>query len=128
MHHAHGNFDVKLAPLAAHETTGAIGRRSIDKTFHGDMQGTSVGEMVMAMGSMKGSAGYVAMERIVGVLKGRAGSFVLQHSSTMNRRVPTQSITVVPDSGTEALVGLRGSLVISIADGVHSYAFDYEFG
>jgi hypothetical protein len=128
MKRANGTFDVKLAPLATHETTGALGRRSIDKVFSGDLVGTSVGEMVMAMGGVKGSAGYVAMEQFVGELHGQTGSFVLQHSSTMNRGVPTQSITVVPDTGTDALTGLRGALVISIEGGVHSYAFDYDLG
>ncbi|MDN7143672.1 DUF3224 domain-containing protein [Pseudomonas sp. JQ170] len=75
--------------------------------------------------SVQGSAGYVAMEAVHGTLRCLSGSFVLQHSSTMNRGAPVQSITVVPDSGTEALCGLAGSLVITIADGQHSYKFDY---
>ena len=74
-----------------------------------------------------GSAGYVAMETVRGMLEGRAGSFVLQHSSTLARGVPAQSVTVVPDSGTEALLGLEGSMTIDIAaDGAHAYRFDYS--
>ncbi|VVD91703.1 hypothetical protein PPN31114_01695 [Pandoraea pneumonica] len=98
---------------------------SLDKTFRGDLVATSQGEMLAFRSSVQGSAGYVAMETVHGTLHGRSGSFVLQHSSTMTRGVPAQSITVVPDSGTDALSGLTGSLVITIADGKHTYVFDY---
>ena len=98
---------------------------SIDKQFHGDLEGTSQGQMLSAGTSTKGSAGYVAIERIAGTLHGRAGTFVLQHSGTMTRGAPELSVTVVPDSGTGQLVGLSGKLNIKIADGKHSYEFDY---
>jgi len=81
--------------------------------------------MLAAQTGVKGSAGYVAMERVTGILQGRSGSFVLQHAGTMNRGVPTLSVTVVPDSGTEQLAGLSGKMNIIIADGKHSYEFDY---
>jgi hypothetical protein len=74
---------------------------------------------------VKGSAGYVAMERVTGTLHGRTGSFVLQHNATMNRGVPQLSIMVVPDSGTGQLVGLTGTFDIQISAGKHSYTFDY---
>ena len=122
--HAKGDFEVKLAPLAS-ETEPAIGRMSIDKQFHGDLEGSSKGEMTSFMSSVKGSAGYVAMEKITGTLKGRKGTFVLQHSATMTRGTPEMNITVVPDSGTDQLVGLTGKLKIIIADGKHSYEFNY---
>ena len=120
---ATGTFDVKLAPQTAYNA--AVGRMSIDKVFHGDLAGTSQGEMLAFMTATKGSAGYVAMERVTGTLHGRAGTFVLQHSSTMAREVPTQSITVVPDSGTDGLAGLAGSLTITMKDGKHFYDFAY---
>jgi hypothetical protein len=122
--HAVGTFEVKLLPLATEEK--ALGRMSIDKQFHGDLEATSKGEMLAAMTNVKGSAGYVAMERVTGALHGREGSFILQHSSTMTRGTPQQSVTVVPDSGTDQLTGLTGTLTILIADGKHSYEFDYE--
>ena len=81
--------------------------------------------MLSARTEVKGSAGYVAMEWVQGSLHGRKGSFVLQHSATMNRGAPAMHITVVPDSGTEALQGILGSLTISIVEGKHHYAFDY---
>jgi hypothetical protein len=124
--HAKGPFDVKLAPLASPELPqGVIGRMSIDKQFHGDLEATSKGEMMTAAGQVKGSAGYVAMEQVTGKLNGRSGSFILQHSATMNRGVPQLSVTVVPDSGTDQLVGLAGTMNIIIADGKHSYDFEY---
>jgi hypothetical protein len=127
MPNATGTFDVKLTPRPAEEKAAdpTLGRMAIDKKFHGDLEGTSVGEMLTAGTSVKGSAGYVAMERVSGTLKGRGGSFVLQHSATMNRGTPSLSITVVPDSGTDELTGLAGKLAIVIAEGKHSYDFDY---
>lgn len=121
--HAHGTFDVKLLPQPTEEKT--LSRMSIDKQFHGDLEAVSKGEMLAAMGNLKGSAGYVAMERVTGSLHGRTGTFVLQHSSTMTRGTPHQSITVVPDSGGDQLTGLTGSMTVIIADGKHSYEFEY---
>jgi len=126
-HHASGPFEVKLAPQTTTDPDNAnFARMSIDKQFHGDLEGTSKGEMLSAMTATKGSAGYVAMEKVTGTLNGRSGSFVLQHNATMNRGAPQLSITVVPDSGTGELEGISGKMDIKIApDGKHSYEFDY---
>jgi hypothetical protein len=120
--HAAGSFEVKLTPQPA---DGALGRMSIDKQFHGDLEGTSQGQMLAAGTSVKGSAGYVALEQVTGALHGRAGTFILQHSGTMTRGTPQLSVTVVPDSGTGELAGLTGKMDIQIAAGKHSYAFEY---
>lgn len=124
---ATGPFEVKLAPEAMSEVAGntGLGRMSLDKAFHGDLEATSQGEMIAFRTAVQGSAGYVAMETLSGSLHGRTGSFVLQHSSTMTRGTPTQSITVVPDSGTGELTGLAGSMIINIEQGKHFYQFDY---
>ena len=124
-----GTFEVKLDPQSPDERAGgeALGRMLLDKQFHGDLEGTSKGKMLAAGTSVKGSAGYVAIELIAGVLHGRTGTFVLQHSGTMTRGVPQLSITVVPDSGTDQLVGLNGKMAIHVADGRHSYDFEYAF-
>jgi hypothetical protein len=125
---ATGTFDVKLTPQAsdAKDEGSPVGRMTIDKQFHGDLEGTSKGEMLTAMTAVKGSAGYVALERVTGTLGGRKGAFALQHSGIMTRGTPSLSITVVPDSGTEQLAGLAGKMAILIAaDGKHSYEFDY---
>ena len=124
---ASGAFDVKLNPLGTHnkDTSAGLARMSIDKQFHGDLDATSQGEMLSAMGGVKGSAGYVAIERVTGALHGRRGSFSLQHNATMTRGAPYLNIIVVPDSGTDQLVGLTGKMNIIIADGKHSYEFDY---
>ena len=100
---------------------------TIDKQFHGALEATSKGQMLTAGTSVKGSAGYVAIEKVSGILDGRSGSFVLQHSGIMNRGTPQLTISVVPDSGTEQLVGLSGTMNIIIADGKHSYEFEYMF-
>jgi hypothetical protein len=98
---------------------------TIDKQFHGDLEATSKGQMLAISSEVKGSAGYVAMERVTGTLQGRTGTFALQHSGTMTRGVPQLLITVVPDSGTGQLVGLTGKMTINIVDGKHSYVFEY---
>lgn len=125
--HARGTFDVKLKPQAQDETVGdpAVGRLSIDKQFHGDLEATSKGEMLAVGTEVKESAGYVAMERVSGTLGGRSGTFALQHSGTMARGEQTLSVTVVPDSGTGQLLGLAGTMRITIVDGKHLYEFDY---
>lgn len=126
--HATGTFEVKLLPqpLANAEAGPLMGRLSISKTFNGDLQATSQGEMLSAQTEVKGSAGYVAIECVTGTLQGRSGSFVLQHSGTMNRGAPQLTVSVVPDSGTGELAGISGTLSIQMADGKHSYAMDYE--
>ena len=127
MTRARGPFEVKLGPLSTYNATeGAnLGRMSIDKQFRGDLEATSQGEMLTAGGAVKGSAGYVAIERVTGTLHGRQGSFALQHSGTMTRGAPRLIITVVPDSATGELVGLTGTMSIEIAAGAHSYDFEY---
>jgi hypothetical protein len=124
---AAGAFDVTITPEPFHEAgrDEGLARMSLDKRFHGDLEGTSRGEMLACRTAEPGSAGYVAMERVTGKLHGRAGTFVLQHSSTMTRGEPAQSVTVVPDSGTGELEGLRGSMTIHIEEGRHSYVFEY---
>jgi len=125
--HAKGTFEVKATPQTPDGKfeDATMGRMTIDKQFHGDLEATSKGQMLSAMTEVKGSAGYVAMERVTGTLQGRNGSFVLQHSGTMNRGVPQLSVTVVPDSGMGQLVGLTGKMDIIITAGKHSYDFEY---
>jgi hypothetical protein len=122
-----GPFDVKLEPLAAEAgLAGAgIGRMSIDKTFHGDLEGHSIGQMLATQSPDRSSGGYVALERVSATLRGRRGTFALQHSATMDHGKPTLNILVVPGSGTDGLRDITGTLAINIADGKHSYVFDY---
>jgi predicted flavoprotein YhiN len=126
--HATGTFEVSLKPQALFHTDASplLGRLTIDKTFHGDLEATSTGEMLSARTSLENSAGYVAIEHVIGTLHGRKGSFVLQHSSTMNKGEAQQSITVVPNSGTDELASLSGRMTIINKDGKHSYEFNYS--
>jgi Protein of unknown function (DUF3224) len=125
--HATGRFEVKLNPQAPEDKAegSTLARMSIDKKFHGDLEAAAKGEMLTAGTDVKGSAGYVAIERVTGTLNGRSGSFVLQHSGTLTRSAPQQNITVVPDSGSGQLIGLTGKMTVTIADGKHSYDFEY---
>jgi hypothetical protein len=125
--HATGPFEVKLNPQTPDGKfeDATMGRMTIDKQFHGDLEATSKGQMLTAMTDIKGSAGYVAIERVTGTLHGRTGTFMLQHTGVMTRGTPQLSVTVVPDSGTGQLLGLTGKMTINMADGKHSYDFDY---
>lgn len=123
---ANGPFEVTLQALEVHaETPPNLGRRSLDKKYRGDLKATARGEMLSAFGHVEGSAGYVAIEFVSGTLHGKRGTFVLQHTGTMTRGAPQLSVTVVPDSGTDELLGLAGQLDIKITDGKHFYSFDY---
>jgi Protein of unknown function (DUF3224) len=127
MNQATGGFDLTMTPQAAdgHADGATLGRMTIDKRFHGDLDGTSKGQMLTGMGGVKGSAGYVAIEQVTGSLQGRKGSFILQHAGLMDRGAPTLIITVVPDSGTGELTGLSGTMTIEITGGKHSYELKY---
>ena len=116
-----------MTPQAADDYADGVslGRFALDKTFHGDLEATSKGQMLSAGTAIKTSAGYVAIERVIGRLHDRTGTFVLQHSGTMARGVPGLVLTVVPDSGTGELEGLSGSMEIIREPGKHLYVFDY---
>jgi len=129
MHQVTGTFDVKIAPQKPDNPqaeAAALGRMSIDKQFHGDLDAISQGEMLSILDKTIGSGGYVALERVTGKLQGRSGSFALQHNATMNRGVPQLNIIVVPDSGTGELTGITGSMQIRIESGQHFYDFEYS--
>ena len=129
MPRASGPFEVSLKPLPMDNDPGSdlLGRMSIDKQFRGDLEGKSKGQMLTGGTAIKTSAGYVAIERVTGSLKGRKGSFILQHTGLMTRGAPSQVITVVPDSGTDQLEGLKGTMTINIEAGKHLYQLDYTF-
>lgn len=126
---AKGTFEVTLQPLSFEgaDARWKLGRMAIDKQISGDLMATTKGQMISAMTDTQGSAGYVAIERVTGTLNGKQGSFVLQHNGLMNRGTPFLSVGVVPDSGTDELVGLEGEFKITIEGGKHSYEFTYRF-
>ena len=125
---ATGSFEISMTPEPAYaqDPGAALGRMALDKKYTGDLHAAGKGEMLTAMTDVEGSAGYVAIERVTGALHGRNGSFVLQHTGTMNRGSKQLSITVVPDSGIGQLTGIEGKLMINIVDGKHYYEFEYS--
>ena len=123
-HHAHGTFTVKIQPLTPAPAEG-LGRFSIDKEIHGDLEATTKGEMFTGGDPKTGVAGYVAIEVVTGVLMGKKGSFALQHSATMDQNGPKMTVIVVPGSGTGELKGIAGTFTIHIEGGKHSYDLDY---
>jgi hypothetical protein len=122
---AKGSFEVKLVPQTDRGVPGLY-RMTIDKEFQGDLEAVTQGQMLSARTGVADSAGYVAIERVEGMLHGRKGSFILQHAATMDRGKPTLIIHVVPDSGTGELMGLNGQLSIQIEGGRHFYDFVYS--
>ena len=122
--HASGSFDIKLDPQKDAEGEG-LNRAILRKQFHGGLDGSSVGQMLSVTTAVKGSAGYVALERFTGILDGHSGGFALQHSGTMTRGKAELSLAVVPDSGTGELAGITGNMRIENAGGQHTYAFEY---
>ncbi|MBS1806227.1 MAG: DUF3224 domain-containing protein [Acidobacteria bacterium] len=125
--HAEGTFEVKNSPLAADEAVNGtgIGRFGLDKQFYGNLEATSKGEMLGAGNPATGTAGYVAIEQVTGELNGRNGSFALQHFGTMEENKFDLIVKVVPGSGTGDLSGIAGNMTIAIANGKHSWKFDY---
>ena len=128
MKRATGRFEVTLVPQATEgfDEGGALGRMTIVKAYTGDIVGTSNGQMLVALSAVKTSAAYVAVERVTGTLHGKRGSFAMHHTGVMNRGTPSLAVVIVPDSGTEELLGITGTLNIIIEKGVHSYELDYE--
>ncbi len=128
-HIAKGTFTVKMTPSTEsgfEDKAANLGRMSLDKVFEGDLAAVGKGEMLTALTMTKGSAGYVAIERVTGTLHGKTGSFVFQHSGAMNRGAQNLSIAVVADSGSGDLVGLEGAFKIRIESGKHFYEFEYS--
>ena len=126
--HAIGEFMVNISPPveSKERTIENLARFAVDKEFQGDLEASSQGQMLTAATETENSAVYVAMERIVGTLHGKKGSFVLHHTGIMNRGEDSLEITVVPDSGTDELTGITGTFAIAIADGKHTYDFAYQ--
>ncbi len=124
--HATGPFDVKTSPQDDKSDDPLLGRFALDKQYHGDLEATGKGQMLSAGTAVKGSAAYVAIEKVTATLKGRTGTFVLQHTGSMSSGNLHLNVTVVPDSGTGQLTGISGTMKIVIApDGKHSYDFEY---
>lgn len=124
---AQGRFTVAMKPLGEPACVDGVtlAYASLDKGYEGDLIAVGVGRMLSTLTSEKGSAGYVAIERVTGLLADRSGSFVLQHSGTMNRGAQQLSIHVVPGSGTGQLKGMAGTLTIEIIGDAHFYKLDY---
>ncbi len=124
--HVAGTFDVKVIPQKDEGIGDAtVARMALDKVYHGELDATGLGQMLAGMGTLKDSGAYVAIERVTGTLQGKNGSFAVHHVGVMNRGAQSLVITVVPDSGTDELVGITGTMTIEIKDGKHFYTFDY---
>lgn len=124
MHEAHGTFTVDIHPLTP-APADRIGRFTVNKQIHGDLEATTIGEMFTCGDPKLGAAGYVAIEEVTGTLNGRYGSFALQHFATMDGSGPKMQVIAVPGSGTDELQGIEGTFTIRIEDGKHFYDFEY---
>lgn len=120
---AKGEFDVKIVPVSAADE--ALGRMSIDKHYHGDLDATGIGQMMASSDGKAGTGVYVAIETVNGALKGKKGSFMLAHRGMMSPAGQDLSVVIVPASGTGELKGISGDLDIIIEGGKHSYVLRY---
>ncbi len=126
MRHAKGPFDVATKPVEQDKAEGStLGRFSLDKTYHGALEATGKGEMLTVGTDVPGSAAYVAVERVVGTLDGKTGSFALVHRGSMRGKDVNMSVDIVPDSGAGALKGVTGRLIITVVEGKHQYELEY---
>ena len=126
LHHAKGAFEVKMAPQEQDKAEGStLGRLSLDKVFHGDLEGVGKGQMLTIMSDTPGSAVYVAVERVTGSLNGKAGSFALAHKGVMRGESRQLTVEIAPDSGSGALKGIAGRLTIDATGGQHLYDLEY---
>ena len=123
MHHAAGEFEVKMKPVSA--TDEPVMRMSLDKKFHGDLVAESVGQMMAGGNEANSARVYVALETVTGSLENKTGSFVLAHRGTMTKDAQALSVIIVPDTGTDQLAGITGEMGIDIRDGKHFYTLDY---
>lgn len=130
MAYAKGPFDTadwNARPPFDERDGVALARVTLSKTFHGDLTATSVVHMLMVTTEVERSRAYVAVERIDGTLHGRTGSFVVRHDAVSDDGEQSLRVSIVPDSGTGALRGIRGGMDIAVApDGSHSYTLDYR--
>jgi hypothetical protein len=131
MHHAAGTFEVKVAPAEASEFEKAAGlsRYTLEKTLHGDLEGTARGEMLASAEEANGAMMYVAVDKVTGTLHGKQGGFTLLHRATMikgDAASAKMEIVIAAGSGTGELAGIAGTFTIVIdAKGGHSYTMEY---
>ncbi|MCB1037315.1 MAG: DUF3224 domain-containing protein [Acidobacteria bacterium] len=105
-----GSFVMKAweeEPYQEIEGGRKLTRAHVKKSYHGEIQGEGSLEYLMFYRD-EGVVTFVGLERIVGSLAGRKGSFVLQHTGTFEGSAVQIRLSVVPGSGTEALTGLSG--------------------
>ena len=124
-----GKFEVTLAPMEAYAQSKDcinLGRMSLEKVYFGELNATSQGEMLSARTTQKGSAGYVAIELVTGLLNAKQGSFALQHFGVMDKGQDRLILEVIPDSASGQLKGLSGTMTIKMEQGKHFYTFDYQ--
>ncbi|MFD2078546.1 Protein of unknown function [Actinopolymorpha cephalotaxi] len=133
-HRATGSFEITRWDATTEEEDGGVTIASVlvGKEFRGGLTGTSTARLLTVAGRVPTSAAYVAIERMTGTLDGRTGTFVVQHAATMETDdagpYSTMTVTVVPDTGTGELTGIRGEVTITVhEDGGHTYAIEYDF-
>jgi hypothetical protein len=95
-------------PIDVRDATSTMTRVIATKTYEGDISGTSFTEWVMSYAS-NGTATFVGLERIVGVIGERAGTVVLQHVGTFADGAATAELTVAPGAASGELEHVTGT-------------------
>lgn len=126
---AKATFEIKSwdeKPISEGAGLPKITRATVSKTFAGEIEGTSTLEYLMAYRD-DGSASFVGMERIVGKVGGRSGSFVVQHSGVFEAGVAKSACPIVPGSGTGELRGIRGEAQYAATHTSRPITLEYDF-
>ncbi|TDD15171.1 DUF3224 domain-containing protein [Kribbella turkmenica] len=117
-------FEITQWDQNQYDETGKIqlGRATVGKTFTGgDLEGTSSAQLLMAA-TADGPAAYTAVERFVGTLAGRAGSFVMVHGATADQTSSPGKIVAADGD----LAGLTGTVVYEHDEQGPRVTVDYE--
>jgi len=117
---AKGEFLVTMTPV---EGSHAV---KLEKNYTGDFKAQGFGEMLATRSQVKGSASYVAIEAVTGILDDKAGSFTLVHRGVTQGEKKELLITISPDSGTDELEGISGTMDIINENGKHNYILHYS--
>ena len=128
---ANARFAIKTwdeKPYSEAQGLPKLTRATVTKTFTGDLEGEGQVEYLMVYRD-DGSASFVGLERVVGRLGGRTGSFVLQRTGVFEGGQAKESYVVVTGSATGELQGLSGEGRSAVGHGLeHPFTLDYELG
>jgi Protein of unknown function (DUF3224) len=126
---ANARFAIKSwdeKPYSEGQDQPRLTRASVTKTYTGDIDGEAHVEYLMMYRS-DGSAAFVGLERVVGRIGSKTGTFVLQRTGVFEGGQAKESYAVIPGSASGDLRGLRGDGSSAVGHGMeHPFTLSYE--